>query len=158
MKEIPLTRGKVALIDDEDFESVSRFKWHVTHGYARTVVHLGMVNGKRIQAYMYLHILILRPPKGMEVDHRYHDTLDCRRVNMRVCTRSQNQQNKVKYKGSSKYKGVYWHTARDSWQTQIKHNGRTTYLGRFSDEADAAHVYDTKAREYFGEFAYLNFP
>jgi len=87
MVRIPLSQGQFALIDDEDFELVNRFKWRMHNkGHVQTCMYMGMVGGKRKQAHMYLHGLIMRPPLSMEVDHGNHDKLDCRRSKMRVCT------------------------------------------------------------------------
>ncbi len=157
MKEVQLTRGKVALVDDEDFESVSRFCWRFDgRGYAITSKFLGRIGGKQQMAGMSLHRLIMRPPKGLDVDHINHDGLDCRRVNMRVCTRSQNHQNRAKTRGTSKFKGVSWH--KGAWRATIVLDHKQINLGLFDNEAEAGMAYDAKARELFGEFAHLNFP
>ena len=157
MEYVSLTHGTFALVDDRDFASVSRFKWYVTsHGYARTGVHMGYLGGKKKMVYMYLHRLILRPPEGMDIDHRNHNTLDCRRANMRICTRSQNMQNQITTKGTSKYKGVCWIKREAKWSAGIKLNARSIHIGLFDDEIEAARSYDAAARELFGEFARTN--
>jgi len=60
--------------------------------------------------------------------------------------------------GSSKYKGVSWHTYKKRWGAQITSNGKTTFLGYYKDEIQTAKVYDSAAKKYHGEFAALNFP
>ncbi|MMZ67947.1 hypothetical protein D1872_305870 [compost metagenome] len=90
MREIPLTQGKVAIIDDEDFEKVSAYKWcySSTIGYA---VSRKVVNGKRQPVLM--HRLILDAPPGLVTDHINHDKLDNRKANLRLCTRHENNRN-----------------------------------------------------------------
>ncbi len=106
---------------------------------------------------IYMHRQIMHAPKGFDVDHRDHNTLDNRRSNLRVCTRSQNLQNKRPQGGVSEYKGVRWHTQIRRWHARIKLNGKRTSLGCFTDEVKAAKAYDKAAREMFGEFACTNF-
>ena len=158
MKRIPLSQGQFALVDDNDYESVSRFKWYVSRGYARMSVSFGTLDGKQQQVGMFLHRLIMRPPHHLDIDHINHDGLDCRRENMRVCTASQNQHNQVRRKGTSKFKGVSQNKGRSKWRAQIKLNGKQIYLGYFHNEAEAGMAYDAKAKELFGDFANLNFP
>ena len=158
MKEIPLSRGMVALVDDDDFERVNRFKWHVTKGrndfYAERNLRVNEGKGRQL-----LHSFLLPHRKGLHVDHINHNTLDNRRDNIRICTVSQNHMNRRKGTGTtSKYKGVYWHTAAGMWQVATKKNYKRIFIGYFKDEEDAARAYDAKATELFGEFALLNFP
>ncbi|KKK49062.1 hypothetical protein LCGC14_3138870, partial [marine sediment metagenome] len=117
MKRIPLPHGKFAIVDDEDFESVSRFKWCVSgKGYVRTMMYMGRVGGKTLNATMSLHRLILRPPRDLQIDHRNHNPLDCRRSKMRICTNQENSQNSLRQGGkSSKYKGVSSYRATAKW-------------------------------------------
>ena len=159
MRTIPLTQGKFAIIDDVDYESVNRFKWYLNSpGYARTGVSLGYINGKEKKSKMVLHRLIMRPPKGMQVDHINHNTLDCRRANMRICTNQENARNQAKYKGTSIFKGVYFNKRDVKWRAQIGYNGNQIHLGNFDNEEDGARAYDTAAKKLFGEFANCNFP
>jgi len=106
-----------------------------------------------------MHRLITNAPAGMLVDHRNHNGLDNRRENMRVCTREQNSHNQRPYRGSScGYKGVTLHKRDGVFEVNIRYKGNLNYIGRFKDADDAARAYDKKAKELFGEFAYLNFP
>ena len=105
MRVIALTQGKVALVDDEDYECLMAMgSWCAvirSSGWRAQTQH----NGK----LQYMHRIILDAPSNLEVDHINHDTLDNRRCNIRLCTRSQNMQNQRKSSGkSSKYKGVSW--------------------------------------------------
>lgn len=158
MKRIPLSQGQFALIDNIDFETVSRFKWHVKDGYARTTVYLGMLGGKPKSIHMYLHRLILHPPIKLEVDHINHNKLDCRREKMRICTHQENQHNQSLRKGnSSRFKGVRWDKSAAKWNARISYNNKKIHLGMFHDEAEAGMAYDAKAQELFGDFANCNF-
>ena len=94
----------------------------------------------------------------IDIDHRNHNGLDCQRKNLRRCVRGENTGNLKKYRGVSKYKGVSWDKARQSWRACIRVHGVNQHLGRFTDEADAGRAYDAAARAEFGEFCYVNFP
>lgn len=157
-KQVPLTQGKFALVDDEDFEWLSQHKWHLSqHGYAARGKHEGYP--KKTVGILFMHRVILNAPSGTEVDHINGNRLDNRRSNLRLCTRRQNLQNSRKRDNSSSlYKGVYFDKSRNKWQAYIDGPHGRIHLGRFSQETDAARAYDEKAKEVFGEFARLNFP
>lgn len=97
MKAIPLSQGKFALIDDEDFDLVSKYRWHCNGGYAKC-------------GNILTHRLILGLGNGTLTDHINWDKADNRKANLRVCTPSQNIAHIRKSPGkSSKFKGVSWH-------------------------------------------------
>jgi len=99
----------------------------------------------------------MNPPKGKVVDHKDHDTLNCKRNNLRVCTYAQNSANMLpKEGGKSKYKGVTIN-ASGAYQTSITHHYVPMYLGSFKSEKKAARFYDKAALHLKGEFAYTNF-
>jgi hypothetical protein len=100
----------------------------------------------------------MNAPPGMVVDHINRNKRDNRRCNLRVCTQVENMRNRCSTYGSSKFKGVSWDARRKKWMAAIHINGTQIRIGFFADEVDAAKAYDRKARELFGEFAYLNFP
>lgn len=153
VKKILLTRGKYALIDDEDYERVSRFKWSaVTNGYtwyAKTNIYVG---GR--WKYCLMHRFILNVPEGSQTDHLNGDGLCNLRNNIRICTCTQNHQNHRRAKNKSGYKGVYSH--KYGWQAQIQINGTKICLGVHQTKEDAANAYDKAAIKYFGEFACTN--
>jgi len=158
MKEIQLTRGQVALIDDEDFDRANAFKWFALKGkntfYAARSVP---VNGKRNLQYMHKFIMGDNPLK-LDIDHRDGDGLNDQKENLRLCTRSENQMNRGPNKNhSSVYKGVCWHKSTKKWIVHIQIDGKLIYLGLFNNDKYAAKAYDQAAKKYFGEFAYLNF-
>lgn len=159
MKEIPLTKGRVALVDDEDYELISQFTWHyTTRGYAMRSQRIGRIH----KVGILMHRYIMSAPKDMHVDHINGDTLDNRRCNLRLASPSQNQHNKRKtklYNTSSRFKGVTWHKHNKKWQAAIGGKGRQTrYIGQFTTQEEAARAYDAAALHLFGEFAHINFP
>ncbi|MCK5611583.1 HNH endonuclease [Candidatus Pacearchaeota archaeon] len=154
MKQIELTRGFTTIIDDADCDLVPPISWQVNQNY-NTCYAMGILDGKRV----FVHRLIMNARKGQIIDHVNGDGLDNRRCNLRFCTPSQNQQNSRKRAGcSSKYKGVSWVKREKKWRAAIKYKGKSSTLGHYDNESDAARVYDKKAKEIFGEFARLNFP
>lgn len=158
-REIPLTQGKVALVDADDYERLAQFNWYALYSpsgfYA--VRKSPTVNGKRTMIIMAR--VILDAESGLMVDHISGDTLDNRRSNLRFATRAENGANRISGTRltSSCYKGVTWNAKQSKWQAQICANGKKTYLGIFADEIAAAHAYDTAARTHFKEFARPNF-
>ncbi len=105
-----------------------------------------------------MHRVIMNPPDDMVVDHIDSNGLNNRRTNLRVCTLLQNSYNRKTIKASSQYKGVRWNKRKKRWVSSISPNGKFILIGYFKDELTAAKAYDEKAKEFFGEFAYLNFP
>lgn len=158
MKKIPLTQGKQAIVDDEDYGRLKQYKWHCL----KQPVNFYAVRSKkkgRNQTQLRMHRLIMGAPVGMDVDHRNHDGLDNRKCNLRLCTRQQNHRNRRKRKKcSSIYKGVCWDKVCNKWKSYIMKSYKSHHIGYFGAEFDAAKSYDAKAKELFGEFAKLNFP
>lgn len=160
MSEVPLTQGYVALVDDEDFEELNRWKWQAhlaSHGvYAKRSVTL--TGGRKTNIFMHRQILGLTDSTSLFGDHINGDTLDNRRSNLREATPRQSVWNRSKYKNSaSSYKGVQWNGA--SWTAKIKDNdGAAIFLGAFDKEEDAAKAYDYHALRLRGNYARLNFP
>lgn len=155
-KLIKLTQGKFAIVDDEDYEWLKGFKWHVHNDprncYARTSER---VNGKVVNTLM--HRLILDAKRGDDVDHENHNGLDNRRMKIRIATKSQNNRNRIPNRsGSSKYKGVCFHKKAGKWMAGITINYHNIYLGIYHDETKAAKAYDAAAMKHFGEFAMTN--
>lgn len=159
MITIGLTRGKVALIDDDDFERVSKFKWTSLYNpnnkkwYARRAV-----GGRGRQTTIYMHRFILNAPKGIQVDHINGEGLDNQKRNLRLATNAQNHQNQIKPVASkSGFRGVSFDKRRNKFYARIWLNGRRISLGRFQTAVEAARAYDEAAVKLHGEFARLNF-
>jgi hypothetical protein len=153
MKTIQLTRGKVALVDDEDHEYLSQWKWYALKT-KNAFYAVRAVRTPTGQKAVLMHRAILRCPQGKETDHIDHDGLNNQRSNLRICTKAENMHNRRPQGGASRFKGVVWSKVGHKWAARIKH----TYLGLFTDEVDAARAYDRAARELFGAFARPNFP
>ena len=155
--KIPLTQGKFAKVDPEDYIWLSQFRWHCKINknsiYAvRTIA----TNGKPKRIYM--HRMIMNTPDNLLCDHSNHNGLDNRKFNLRNCTSRQNNANsRSAASSSSKYKGVSWSKARKKWAAYIKKDSRQYFLGHFKSESTAAKAYDNAAKKFFGKFAYLNF-
>jgi len=155
---LPLTRGQVAVIDFDDFETVGRFKWTADPrktGFC-AVRQVQRPDGKWRPVRLHTSLF----PGVKMVDHRDGNQLNNRRYNLRPATFQQNSRGfRRKSNGrTSQFRGVYQHSDGDKWVSQISINRRAIYLGRFADEATAARAYDAAAIKHFGEFATLNFP
>src|SRR5258708_1327754 len=149
MRFISLSRkhgqGQYAIVDDEYYNQLSRFSWHLSgRGYARNS------HGERMSG------LVIGARPRQEVDHKNRNRLDNQRGNLRFASRSQNEANKPKrlpsshgFKGVSIKKGGYI-------QASIKVEGRYIHLGTFATTKAAAQAYNTAAKNYFGQFAFLN--
>jgi len=159
VKEIVLTNGKVAFVDDEDYEWLSQWKWRYHKGkrtgYAyRRFSCVG--TGKTYNGQITMHRQILDAPGGMECDHINGDGLDNRRCNLRLCTSAENARNRRKVLvSSSRYKGVC-KGYNGRWIASISCNGQSEYLGAFDAEEQAASTYDIAAIRLFGCFAKIN--
>jgi hypothetical protein len=162
LAEILLSNGDICIIDDEDYEDISRFKWHYAKGgYAIRNIWDGKTETNDGEL-MHRRIMGLKSADGKFVDHANRNGLDNRKENLRLCTKTQNQCNQKPRKrlngtSSSIYKGVnYSKNRRKSWQCRIAINGRQYSCGYYLTEEEAALAYNEKAKEMHGEFAYLN--
>lgn len=160
MKQIPLTQGKVALVDDADYDRLMAMgKWHYTaQGYAaRSYGYKRESDGRRSNKTILMHRMVSNASEGMDTDHIDNDKLNNQRNNLRVCTRSENKQNCGKRcNNTSGYKGVSWSKSKKRWQVFIWIKYKQINLGIFTDKIEAAKVYNEAALKYHGEFARLN--
>lgn len=149
MKLIPLTKGKFAIVDDEDYDAMSRFKWHFSEagGYARR-------NSR--EKNILMHRQILEVPDGKHTDHRNGDGLDNRRSNLRICNRSENLRNrKLNCNNTSGAKGVRFIGTR-GWEARIQVEKRPYLIGLYETKAEAVVAYDVASRFLHGEFGRPN--
>jgi len=156
MKTIKLTKNQFALIDDDDYEYIGKFKWHALR--ARTGFYACRRNSKKDgYDYIYMHRQILGAlERNIHIDHINGNGLDNRKENLRKCSTGQNSCNQRKHKGQSRYKGVSPVKSK-KWRAVIYHKGQRFHLGYFDSEEEAARAYDQKALELFKEFAKINF-
>lgn len=155
MKQIELTQGKMAIVDDADFARLCLFKWYAVMVKAKNSTRWYAGRGIRTSCgvrRVLMHSEILGV-KG--VDHADHDGLNNQRSNIRAATQTQNNQNRRKYSSSSRFKGVRWREQRNRWEAYITLDGKQRYLGIFYDENKAAKAYD-EAAVAFGRFALTN--
>lgn len=157
--ELVLTNGFVTIVDEEDFEKVSKFNWSGilmgggTKMYACRSIYFSKGKTKLIS----LHRFILNvTDKHLQVDHINGNSLDNRKENLRICTGVQNRLNRSKtIKSTSGYKGVF-KTYKNKWRAQIGWKNKKYYLGSYDTKEEAALIYNMKAIELFGEYANLN--
>jgi hypothetical protein len=157
MKEIELTKGKFAIVDDKDFDFLNQWKWHYsTGGYAcRVEKETGKSHEERLSKNIIMHRLLVDTPREMDTDHINGNKLDNRRENLRVCTRSQNLANRpATVINKSGFKGVVPHKGK--YEAGIRKEGKRIYLGIYNTPQEAALAYNDAAPRYFGEFSYLN--
>jgi hypothetical protein len=160
-RRIPLTRGKSAIVDPDDYYRLCNDKWFATKNgatfYAKR--HTRKKDNSK-HSSICMHRIIMNAPDHLVVDHINYNGLDNRKANLRLATRRQNSIHVIRTMkpGSSKFKGVSRHTGKNKWGAQITSHGKTTFLGYFEDEIEAAKVYDEAAKKFHGEFAALNFP
>ncbi len=153
-KKLPLTQGKHALVDDEDYGRLisSGFRWTAMRirGVWYAKAHKGSLT---LLMHRFVLGLKLSLPK---IDHKNGDGLDNRRANLRTATVQQNSWNMASRRGKSRFKGVDWSKQKGKWRARIHVEGKDRHLGFFEDEIDAGKAYDAAAKKYFGKYARMN--
>lgn len=158
-REIELTQGKVAFVDDEDYEELSKYSWSVRKGHTTCYAQRADKHPDGRHKIVLMHRQIMNAGAEVEVDHRNHNGLDNTRANLRIATRAENQHNRKSERNStSRFKGVHWHSGHRRWFARITIGGKVKHIGSFVDEEEAARAFDSVALKLHGEFAYLNFP
>ena len=156
MKKIKLTQGKFTIVDDSDFEYLNQWKWYLDKKYAKRTIYP--------RKWEYLHRKLLNAPRGTEIDHINHDTLDNRKSNLRICYKSNNQHNAlIRSDNKTGYKGVYFDSNWKKFRASVCINNKIIHIRNgkdcgFDTAKEAAQARDRIALEYHKDFAYLNFP
>lgn len=146
METITLSNGIKVLVDAEDYPRVSQLNWN----FSKAGTGYAISRGKK---GVLMHRLILDAPKGVSVDHINGNTLDNRKINLRLCSHAENMANRKLHKNNtSGYKGVYFDKATSKWCAEIKKNGVKIRIGRYQSILEAALAYEDKARQLFGLF------
>jgi len=162
MKEIQLTQGQIALIDDEDFELVRRYRWYALYNKNTDSFYAlaNVPNQGRTLSWcdvIRMHSLIIETPQGLKTDHKNHNTLDNRRENLRICNDSQSAYNrKMRSDNLTGYKGVTFEKHKKLFRAIISVNGQRISLGRYKTAEQASVAYENAAKALHGEFYYRN--
>lgn len=153
MRQISLTKGAYATVDDADFEALSKYSWCFSNtGYAVR----GTMKGGESRIYL-MHREILGAKPDEEIDHVDGNRLNNQRSNLRLCSSAENKHNRGKSKNNtSGYKGVHWNKQNGKWRSRIMVNRRVYHLGFFENSEDAAKAYDIAALKYHKDFARVN--
>jgi hypothetical protein len=160
MKFIDIKGGFQAIVDDEDYYKLSKYRWHLK-SKSKNSKYAEQTSKKDLESSM--HRIVLKAKKGQFIDHINGNTLDNRKENLRFCDLSQNSMNRrISPKNKSGFKGVvvrkviYKDRIYKYYIAQIGLRGKKIYLGQFKNIIDAAKKYNDTAKKYFGDFARLN--
>ncbi len=156
-RKIELTRGFEAIIDDEDFDRVSKYKWraNVTESGTYAVTWMRRTGGKG--RHVYLHRFLLGFPAGSLIGFANGNRLDCRRENLKFTTRSKSQINRSRsLSNQNGFKGVSLVKKTNKYKAYIRYRGVLIHLGMFDTANDAALAYNEKAVELYGKCDGLN--
>lgn len=154
MKLIPLTKGYEAMVDDEDYDNVSKYNWYA-HVLTHTCYAARQTGGRYNRTTVFLHNFLIVPFEGFRVDHIDRNGLNCQRVNLRLATNSQNQYNRIVTTSRYKYKGIRLKPS-GNWEAFIRADCKYIYLGTFNTAELAAIAYDEAVKKYHGEYGRIN--
>ena len=151
--------GYETIVDDEDYEILSQYKWHPEiNPKSENVYVSGWINNKNIRMHRFVMKLHGNEIDDFHIDHKDRNGLNNQKENLRPCSHTENQHNTKKKKNgiTSVYKGVYFKVDRNKFRAHIKDNGKDIHIGYYQDEIDAAIAYNKQAIKLYGEFANLN--
>ena len=153
-REIPLSRGMTALVDAEDYELLSKWKWHVAWAYRTFYAESWDYSEGKNRIMMHRVIMGCNRKDGKQIDHINGNSLDNRRINLRLVNHSQNQMNrKTESIGSSGHRGVSWCKQTKMWKARFVIHGKEQWLGRFLSKDDAIAAVKSSWAEHYGEYA-----
>ena len=158
-RRIPLTQGKYALVDPDDYPRLMRYKWYAAkYDHTFYAVRNFWLKFEKKKIKIKMHRVIMNAPADLIVDHINHNGLDNRKANLRLATPAQNARNSLRHRNRSGYKGVCYAKTRRKYRAVIWHNNKRIHLGYFDSKISSALKYDRAAKKYHKEFASLNFP
>ena len=160
-RRIPLSRGKYAIVDPDDYERIRKYKWYVCPSDRTYYAIRGQWSPRlRKRLTIAMHREVIDVPDDLYVDHINHHGWDNRKANLRPATAADNARNSryPKINTTSKYRGVWYNKKKKRWRAVIGLNNTRKIIGNFRDEIDAAKAYDRAAKKHYGQFAILNFP
>lgn len=151
-RAIPVSETKHMIVDAEDYDSLITKEWHCDE---RGYCGVSSSKGRKLVHRILMNVT----DKSTTIDHKDRNPLNNRKSNLRLSSYAQNLYNKGPWsKSSSKYKGVWFCKSSGKWASELRCDGKRIYVGRFTNEEDAARAFDKLAIKHQGEFAYLNFP
>lgn len=156
MKTIKLTKNQIALVDDEDYIYLSKHSWIAANCPTNLNFYAQRQTNKKT---VKMHRLIMNCPADKQIDHINGNTLDNRKLNLRIVAHQDNAKNRRHQKGAMfPYKGIMLlaRVKTKPYGARITVNGKTLFLGTFATIKEAAKSYNIAALEHFGEFAKLN--
>lgn len=158
MKAIYLKNGMFALVDNDDYERINAYNWIYLNkgdGYARRSYQNG---GRQITVLM--HRTVMNLDDDQHIDHVNGNTLDNRKINLRICDRSQNMANRKMHKNNkSGFKGVYQHHMKNgskAFEAKIQFRKKSKSIGYFKTAKEASDAYDNESKKLHGEFSRPN--
>lgn len=159
MKRIELTQGKYAKVDDKDFRKLNKYKWFARFSPKSRSFYAtrSRKKGEKGPVQIQMHNVVMKCPKGKRVDHRWGETLDNRRSQLRICTKLQNGQNRgINRNSPTGFKGVSFSRTGKKYRVRIQVNKKPYCIGTYNNIEEAARVYNKAAKELHKKFARLN--
>lgn len=157
MKTIPLSKNRNAIVDDSDYELLNGYKWCCDSKNYAMRSEKRSETGRQKRSVVYMHRVIMKAKKGVQVDHINGDSLDNRKTNLRLASHSENMRNrKLQKNNTTGYKGVWYNKKRQKYIATIKTNGQSRTIKSADTALEAAEAYNKRALELYGDFARLN--